>query len=196
MRGFPAHTHTHTHIHTHTYTHTHSHTHTHTYTHTHTHTHTHSLTQAHTHTQSQSHKRTHTRNDNHTPCHYELLKLLLLSSSSSAPFKSSCSQNLSLISSQTMQIFSITFAFVWFNIIIRQPHLTPSTSRSSRTQLKSRRSCDLSILQPAASLQHPIFSRCCRQSLWRRGGGMVSSCKIWTGIQFINIQILKTNTKL
>ena len=26
--------------------------------------------------------------------------------------------------------------------------------------------------------------------------GVVSSCKIWTGIQFINIQILKTYTKL
>ena len=70
-----------------------------------------------------------------------------------------------------MQIFSITFAFVWFNIIIRQSHLTPSTSRSSRTQLTSRCPCDLSAPRPAAARRPPIFSRCGRQSLWRRGGG-------------------------
>ena len=50
-------------------------------------------------------------------------------------------------------------------------HLTPSTSRSSRTQLTSRRPCDLSAPRPAAARPRPKFSRCGRKSLWRRGGG-------------------------
>ena len=50
-------------------------------------------------------------------------------------------------------------------------HLTPSTSRSSRTQLTSLLSCDLSAPRPAAARRPPIFSPCCPKSLWRRGGG-------------------------
>ena len=50
-------------------------------------------------------------------------------------------------------------------------HLTPSTSRSSRTQLTSRCPCDLSAPRPAALSSRPTPSQCCRQSLRRRGGG-------------------------
>ncbi len=42
------------------------------------------------------------------------------------------------------------------------PHLTPRTSRSRRTQLTSRSSCDLSARRPAAACSRPISSRCCR----------------------------------
>ena len=58
------------------------------------------------------------------------------------------------------------------------PHLTPSTSRSRRTQLKTRCPCGLSARRPAAACPRPISSRCRRQSLWRRGGGDVNRCKI------------------
>ena len=56
-------------------------------------------------------------------------------------------------------------------LMLLSSHLTPSTSRSSRTQLTWRRSCDLSAPRPAAARPRPRFSRCSRQSLWRRGGG-------------------------
>ncbi len=55
------------------------------------------------------------------------------------------------------------------------PHLTPSTSRSRRTQLTSLCSCDLSARRPAAACSRPISSRCYMkmiqmglQSLWQK----------------------------
>ena len=45
------------------------------------------------------------------------------------------------------------------------PHLTPSTSRSRRTQLTSLPSCGLSARRAVDGRRRPISSRCCRQSL-------------------------------
>ena len=68
-------------------------------------------------------------------------------------------------------------------------HLTPSISRSRQTQLTSRSSCGLSAERPAAARRRPIFSRCCRQSLWRRGGGASTAAKYQ-----LNHSYLKLNT--
>jgi len=78
----------------------------------------------------------------------------------------------------------------------RPHHLTPRTSRSRRTQLKSRCSCGLSARRAVDGRRRPISSRCCRKSLWRRGGGDVNRCRIWTETQFNKIKKQATHHEL
>ena len=68
-------------------------------------------------------------------------------------------------------------------------HLTPSISRSRQTQLTSPSPCGLSAERPAAARRRPIFSRSCRESLWRRGGGASTAAKYQ-----LNHSYLKLNT--
>ena len=69
----------------------------------------------------------------------------------------------------------------------RPHHLTPSTSRSRRTQLNSRGSCGLSARRAVDGRRRPISSRCSHENLRRRGGGDVNRCKIQTEILFKQI---------
>ena len=68
----------------------------------------------------------------------------------------------------------------------RPHHLTPSTSRSRRTQLKSLPSCGLSARRAVDGRRRPISARYCPKNLRRRGGGDVNNhCKIhnWNTVQ-------------